>query len=171
MKNWPPKYPRHENVIESLGMLIEKARGLLGEGELAPDERKIVETMRPGNTTIGLSIEKMNRLAVLLETFRKIRFRMHKVLLSPPVEHFFSVPVPIAHTAVNALPKVQAYTLADIVASDFVDFAEEQYEFAEQSGASRRELNTIAPGRYDATLRKIHGLIRERALPIVAVGN
>ncbi len=169
MKRWPPAYPKNELAVAALERVIENAQLLLADEDLSPEERKILKTMRPGNTTVGLSIEKSDKLSVLLETFRKIRFRTHRVLISPPVDHYFSLPVPLAHAAVNALPKDHARVLSNLLAHDFVDFSQEQYEFARSTGASRRELNKIDPQRYNGSLREIHRLIRERALPLEPV--
>lgn len=171
MKNWPPRYPRHESAVGCAMALIEKAQTLLEKEPLTPDERKIVDAMRSRNTMLSLSIEEKNKLAILLETFKTIRFRTHKTLISAPVQHFFSLPTRITHAAANALPKRQAVNLSNLLAHDFVVFANEQYDFAKQTGASKRELNTIDPGNYEEQLRAIHHLIRERALPLTPVGK
>lgn len=170
MKNWPPRYPQHESAVGCATALIEKAQLILLKQELTANERKLVNSMRSRNTFLRLTVEQNSELAILLETFKSIRFAAHKTLISAPVEHFFSVPVHITHAAANVLPKKEAIRLSNLLAHDFGVFMEEQYDFAAQTGASERELKRMAPANYDKQLQKIHRLIRERALPLTPVG-
>ena len=170
MRNWPPEIPNHGKMIGAMETLISGAKELALSEDLEDDERKIVLAMRPSNTTAGLAVAEeesgRERLFVLVETSKKIRFRAHKLLLSDAVEHFFALPEGISHAAVNGMRARHAEALGDLLVRDFLDTAEEQYEFAESVGAPKSELKKISVDRFAGQLQKLHRMIQEGALPI-----
>lgn len=170
MKNWPPNIPDKREYLPAFGAVIESAQDLLKKEDLALEERKIVNAMRRNNTTVGLTeaaeSRRKRQLAVLIEIRKNVHFNAFKLLSSVPVEHFFAVPTDIAHTAVNGLTKVEAITIADLLAHDFVLFAQEQHDSAEAVGAPEEELKTLDPRYFDAQLREIHKKIRTRTLAV-----
>jgi hypothetical protein len=171
MKPWPPALPPSRSCTDALGQVIVNAKALMEANASTKRERAVAACMDAVHTSIAVLIaddemgEWEGKLVVSLEVERTLP-RAKGVRRGKQKVEYCTLDTELVHQAVNEITKARATVLADMLAHDFVEFLDEQREFAEQAGAEAEELATMLPSAYDKQLRVLHKLVRMRVLPL-----